>query len=97
MIEIRRIQYGGQTGGTWRDKLALAAGGLIALAAAVLVVAFAVGFAIVLLPVVAVGVAVAAWRFRKWRRAAMAERTAYAEDGERIIETDYSVIDEDRH
>jgi predicted signal transduction protein with EAL and GGDEF domain len=95
-MEYRQIQF---QPSSLRSRIGVALGLALALGLAVAFVILTLGVAILLLPVVAVVMGVAWWR---WRRIAAAIREEAARrdaaKDERVIEIDYHVVgDPDRH
>ena len=83
----------------WRSRVGLVVAVALGLAAAIALVIVSLGVALILLPVVALAVVIGRWRLRKMMTEAEARmRGAKAEHTEqqRVIETDYTVIDGER-
>lgn len=79
----------------WRGRIMLALSVALGLAVAVALVVLSIGLAIVLLPIVAVGLIYARWRLRKLRDEA--EKAAQRGDpNARVIEIDYDVVHRNR-
>ena len=89
MFDYRRLQFRNMTWGTRIGLFAAAALG-IALILALAVVSL--GIALILLPVAAVALLVARWRFRK----VMAEAARRSRSGDRVIEVEYRRVDDER-
>jgi hypothetical protein len=78
---------------TWRARIGIVLASTLALGLAVAFIVLSLGLFIVLLPVVAVFLGIAWWRFRKFA-AAVREQAANNPDGggEQTIEIDYRVV-----
>lgn len=83
----------------WRARVGLVAAVALGLAAAIALVIVSLGLALILLPVVALAVVIGRWRLRKMmmeaEAALRAQRSERAEQ-QRVIETEYTVIDGER-
>ena len=95
MVRFQQIQFSRMT---WRGRVGLAIGIALALALAIALIVLAFGLALILLPIVAIGLLIGRWRFNKLMAEARA-RDDRREDqrpggARRIIDTEYTVIDE---
>ena len=83
----------------WRSRVGLVVAVALGLAATIALVIVSLGVALILLPVVALAVVIGRWRLRQMMTEAEARmRAAQSERAEqqRVIETDYTVIDGER-
>lgn len=89
-MQYRQIQFA--SGGGWRGTLSLILGAALGLGIIGALVLLALGVAIVLLPVVAVGALVGWWRWRRIVASASEAQTRATDPSGRVIEVDYRVI-----
>jgi len=87
MADFRRLQFGNMSWGTRIGLFAAAAVG-VALVLALAVVSL--GVALILLPVAAVALLIARWRFRK----VMTEAARQSRTADRVIEVEYHHVDD---
>ncbi len=82
----------------WRGRVGLVAVVALGLAAAIALVIVSLGLALILLPVVALAVVIGRWRLRKMMGDAAAGMHAGQPEPatQRVIETEYTVIDGER-
>jgi ABC-type transport system involved in cytochrome bd biosynthesis fused ATPase/permease subunit len=88
MVDYRRLQFGNMN---WRTRLGLFVGGAVAIALVLALAVVSLGVALILLPVAAVALLIARWRFRKL----MAEAARESRTTERVIEVEYHRIDDE--
>jgi hypothetical protein len=86
----------------WRGRVGFIVAAALGIAVTIAVSVLSLGLALVLLPIVAIAFFIGRWRLRKLMAAAEADLRAQQREragdppGQRTIETDYSVIDEER-
>ena len=94
MVQYRQIEFR-RTG--WLGKVSLVLSVAVALGLAAAFILFSLGVALVLVPVIAIGLFFARRRLRKFQ-AAVAEQVQIARDNRRmpIIDAEYEVVDTGR-
>lgn len=79
----------------WRGRVALVLATAIGVALVLALIVVALGFALVLVPLVAAGFVLGRWRLRKAMDAAARSAAEHADAG-KIIEIEYHVVDRDK-
>lgn len=83
----------------WRGRAGLVVAIALGLAAAIALIVVSLGIALILLPVVALAVVIGRWRLRKMMTEAEARMQAGQRERaemQRVIETEYTVVDGER-
>jgi membrane protein implicated in regulation of membrane protease activity len=87
-MDYRRLQFRNMT---WGTRLGLFAAAAVGTALVLALAVVSLGVALILLPVAAVAVLLARWRFRK----VMAEAARRTRPADRVIEVEYHRVDDD--
>lgn len=88
-MQYRRVQF--QTP-TWQGRIGIVLASALGVGLAVALIILTLGFAILLLPVVAVVLGIAWWRWRKIEAAMREQAASDPTGGDRTIEIDYRVV-----